>query len=626
MIKPNTRDSSSLLKTLGIFIAIVGILYFAREILVPLAFAVILALILTPAVQLLQKAHFGRGPAAIVVVTLALAIACGIGLILFNQLIEVINELPGYRENIDRKIQAIRSPAKGALGRATENVRELSKELAAAQSPAVPAPPADRTASRNKPAGPAQALPVQVVAEPTGELQYLRALTQPFLSRIGACFIVLIFTSFLLIEQADLRNRLLRLAGLDRLNLMTTALDDATRRVSRYLMLQLMVNACFGIIFGSGLYLIGVPYASLWAAVAAILRIVPYLGSAIAGVLPLVLSLAVFDGWLQPFLVFVLFATLELVTANFLEPWLYGAHTGISSLALLLTAVIWTALWGPAGLILSTPLTVCLVVLGRHVPQFSFLHILLGDEPALGHDAQLYQRLLAMDGPGARAVVDQCLAESKLAQLCDTVIIPTLTMAERDRHHGALDSDREEFIFMSLREMMGDLGELTPASSEGNGVPGDRIRSGRVFCIPAHDESDEISAAMLAQLLGAAGCPALCLSSDESMEDGVSLVDPTEDDVFCICAVPPFAFGRARTLAIRIRRKFPRGKVLVGIWGFSGDAERALKRFQPSQLEGMVTSLAAAIEWAVGPIVPEGETGTGNQSESDTEGVKLIAG
>ena len=291
---------------------------------------------------------------------------------------------------------------------------------------------------------------------------------------------VLIFSVFLLINQKDLRNRFFRLVGLDQLNVMTQALDDATQRVSRYLLMQLLVNVCFGMLCGIGLYLIGIPYAALWGSVAGILRIVPYVGAFVSGLLPFTLALAVFDNWTPPLLVFLLFAALELVTSNFVEPWLYGIHTGISALALLLTAVFWTVLWGPAGLILSTPLTVCVVVLGRYVPEFSFLHVLLGDEDVLAAEARFYQRLLAMDDQEARAVADLYLREHSLSQLYDAVIIPAMTMAEQDRHKGALDRTREEFLFMSIKEMVVEFSERTheadAANAEETGLNRRRLR------------------------------------------------------------------------------------------------------------------------------------------------------
>jgi predicted PurR-regulated permease PerM len=589
IIKPREPQTSSTARSFAIVVALVAILYLARQILIPLAFAVTLTLILTPAVGWLRKIHLGRLPAALAVLVISVIGAGGLGYIIFTQFIQVLNELPGYQQNIHDKIQAMRTSPRGAWSRATENVREIGKELSNEQPPVVP--PQGR-ARRAVPAEPNQPLPVRVVDQPASELQYLRDLTRPFLAPLGMFGIVLIFTLFLLIEQEDLRNRLFRLAGLSRMNVMTQALEDATQRVSRYLMLLFVVNACFGTLVGIGLHFIGVPYPALWGALAAILRIVPYVGSTIAGLLPLLLSLAVFDKWMPPVMVLVMFLTLELVTANLLEPWLYGTHTGISSLALLLTTVFWTALWGPSGLILATPLTVCLVVLGRHVPQFSFLHILLGDEEVLAPEAQLYQRLLAMDHHGARVVVDQFLAEKNVRELYDSVIVPALSMLERDRHKEAIDADREEFIFLGVREMLGEFGDGTQ--------PPPATQSGRIICLPANDESDEITAAMLAQLVEKAGCVALTFPSESKLQHLIQLVSPTEKDVFCISALPPFAFRHARALNRLLRRRFPTTRIVIGIWGFTGDTERALQRFLPSRPDKIVTSLGAAVEWICG--------------------------
>jgi len=318
---------------------------------------------------------------------------------------------------------------------------------------------------------------------------------------------VVIFTVFMLIKREDLRNRLLRLAGLGQLNLMTQALDDAAGRVSRYLLMQFLVNAGFGVLFGFGLYLIGVPNPALWGAVAGILRIVPYVGTLAAATLPIALSLAVFDGWFKPLLVFLLVAGLELIIANFIEPWLYGTQVGISSLALLVTAVFWTVLWGPAGLILSTPLTVCVVVLGRYVPQLSFLHILLGDEPVLAPEAKIYQRLLAMDHLEAHAIVGEFLKGRPLVELYDSVLIPALSMAEQDRHKGAIDAVREDFLFLTVNEMIAEFSEYQPADSSSEAAPAPIANAAeaksRILCLPAHDRADEITAAMLAQPSGA---------------------------------------------------------------------------------------------------------------------------
>lgn len=592
MIVP--RRSSSV-PTVAIVILAIAVLYLARDVFIPLAFAIVLSLILAPAVGWLQKLRMRRFVAALLVMLLSITAAGMVSYVIFQQLVQVVNELPTYRDNINHKIQALTARGNGVLGQAAESVKNLEKEIATAQEqPAPAAAPPGRVASGNAPAKP---VPVQVVAAPANILVYLRELTHPFLGPLALLGIVLVFTIFLLVEEADIRNRIFRLAGLNRLNVMTQALEDATQRVSRYLMLQFLVNITFGVIFGIGVYLIGLPYAALWGAVTALFRIVPYIGSFAAGLLPLLLSLAVFDGWMPPLLVFVLFMTLELATANWLEPWLYGTHTGVSSLALLLTTVFWAMLWGPAGLILSTPLTVCVVVLGRYVPHLEFLHILLGDQPVLAPQAHFYQRLLAMDDQEAREVAEEYRNSNSLLQLYDAVLLPALILAEQDRHKGALDRAREEFLFLSVREMLAEFSEKEQMSAtEESREPARPAFEGRVVCFAAHDEADEIASSMLTQLLESAGYATVSLSGP-TIQAMLAQVEPAANDVLCISSVPPFAFTHARTLNRQLRAKFPRSKILVGVWGFSGEIERAVQRFQPTPPDKLVSSLADALEY-----------------------------
>lgn len=591
MIQPHQPPGSSGFRTAAILIAVIAVLYLAREILIPLALAITLALVLTPAVDWLQKLRLGRIPAVAMVMIVSMAATGAVAWVIFNQLVGVVNDLPMYRQNIHNKLEAMRAPGKGALGQATKSIKDLATEVMSVDAP-VP------VSARNS-----RPQPVQIVEQPSNEVEHVRDLAQPFLKPLGEFGMVLIFSVFLLINQKDLRNRLFRLVGLDQLNVMTQALDDATQRVSRYLLMQVLVNAVFGLLCGIGLYLIGIPYAALWGSVAGILRIVPYVGAFVSGLLPFTLALAVFDSWVPPLMVFLVFAALELVTSNFVEPWLYGIHTGISSLALLLTTVFWTVLWGPAGLILSTPLTVCVVVLGRYVPEFAFLHVLLGDEDVLAAEARFYQRLLAMDDREARAVANLYLQEHSLQELYDAVIIPALTMAEQDRHKGGLDRAREEFLFMSIKELVVELSEQTLksdallAETASGGKP--EVTIGRLLCIPANDEADEITAAMLAQLLEQTGHPAISFSLDASAQQTVGLMNPAENDTICISALPPFAFARARSLSREIQMRYPRARVIIGVWGFTGDTERAMQRFQPSRPDKLVTSLADAVNFVV---------------------------
>ncbi len=585
---------------------VIAVLYVARDVLIPFAIALTFTFLLTPLVRILQGIRFPRVLAVLLVVLVSTAAATGVGWILVGQIFNLANDLPNYRENIDARIKGLRMP-KSPIRKAADNVKQISQEISGTPPPA--APPAPVVAPRGKrtaattPTTPGQ---VEIVQPARSDLQYLMDLGTPVLRPLGTVGLVLVFTIFMLIEKEELRNRLLRLAGVRRLNTVTIALDDAAKRVSKYLLMQVLVNAGFGLLFALGLFFIGVPNAALWGALAGALRIVPYIGSLIAAAFPLILSLAVFPGWLQPLLVLALFMVLELVIANVVEPLLYGAHTGISPLAILVTTVFWTILWGPAGLILSTPLTVCAGVLGRYFPQLRFLHILLGDEPALEPAALLYQRLLALDQPEAHEVADLYLKEHPLVSLYDTVFIPALGMAERDRHEGSLDREREEFLFLNCSEMIEEFADRRPepavVTSEGDTAP---IRPnivmqpkppipGRIFCLPANDEADSITALMLVQLLEQAGHTAVALPVAGPLR-ALQSMRPVADDLICICALPPFALARSRALSKDVRLRFAHVPALVAIWGFNGEANKAPQN-ESGQSNKILTTLAEALD------------------------------
>jgi predicted PurR-regulated permease PerM len=580
-----------------VVIGTIAALYFAREILIPFALALTLTFLLTPVVARFQKLHAGRVASVLATVLVSVAVAGGISWIIATQLVDVANQVPLYSENIRARIEAFHLPATGQIGQVAKSVQKIVEVFTTPTAPAAALAPQGR--KQNKPNVPPSTVaptPVRIIQPSASGWAELRDWGTPVLAPLGRAGMVLIFTVFMLLKREDLRNRLLRLAGIGQLNLMTQALDDASRRVSRYLLMQFLVNASFGTLFGFGLYCIGVPNPALWGVFAGMLRYVPYVGTLVAATLPLALSLAVFDGWLRPLLVFTLVAGLELITANFVEPWLYGTRVGISSLALLVTAVFWTVLWGPAGLILSTPLTVCVVVVGRYFPQLSFLHTLLGDEPVLAADAQIYQRLLAMDQLEAQGVVDKFLKGRPLVELYDSVLVPALSMAEQDRHKGALGAAREEFFFLSINEMVVELSEHQLADTTATADTAEHLNH-RIVCLPAYDRADEIMSAMLAQILEQKGYATLsfpilgsspneCLASTES--------DP--GDVVCISALPPYAFAPARAMCRQIRERFPKLKVVICVWGFSGDTQKAMARFERTQPDRLSTSLAEAVE------------------------------
>jgi predicted PurR-regulated permease PerM len=573
---------------IGAMVATLGFLYLARQILIPFAFALTLSFILTPMAILLQRIRLGRVPSVIIVMIAVVGLTGVVSWMVGNQLIDVINNLPSYSANIASKMDGLRSPSSGALGRVEKSVEAIGKELAT--------PPGNQAGrGRRTATTPTNPLPVAVIPPEPGPILYLRELIDPFLAPIAMLGFVLILTFFILIKREDLRNRLLRLVGVSQLHATTQALDDATQRISRYLVLQFTVNGLIGVAIWVGLEAIGVPYAVLWGAIAAILRLVPYVGILSASALPFILSLAVFDGWLRPALVALLFFVLEMVTGNFIEPWLYGAHTGISSLGLLVSAIFWTLLWGYPGLILSTPLTVCVVVLGRYVPQLSFLHIVLGDEDVLSTEIHLYQRLLAMDHAEAREVVQQFLKDRSLLDLYQQVMVPALILTEQERHRGTLEANREEFIFLCITEIIAELAV--------NETPKDSVaHSGRILLIPAKDPADEVSAALFAQLLELEGRGAISLPRGSF--DELAILQPAGEDIICVCALPPFAFAAAAKLCTQLRKQYPDVRIMAGIWGFPAGREQMLARLEKSERVTVATSFSQAIEQTAGEPVP----------------------
>ncbi len=443
---------------------------------------------------------------------------------------------------------------------------------------------------------------MQVISPPSLPLESM----QSVLGLLARALIVVVFTIFMLIRREDLRNRLISLIGHGHIHLITQTLDEASSRVSKYLLMQFLVNIGYGIFIGMGLYFIGLPGALLWGVIVGILRFLPYIGPPLGGIMPLLLSMAVFDGWSKPLMVLGLFVITELGVSNLIEPMLYGAHTGISSLAILMAAVFWTAIWGPIGLVVSTPLTVCLLVVGRHVPQLRFLHILLGDEPPLTPESRFYQRLLAMDHEEAREVLQKCLKEMSLEELYENVLIPALGMAEQDRHQNLLQDENEKFISQSTRELIDELWEPRNGEgqhdSQGNGSLEIAPRAGathparplNVLCVPARDEADEIVGTMLAQLLQEAGHRAECLEV-ESAERMIAQISRAKPDVVCISALPPFAIPAVRALYGRMHAQNPNQKVLVGLWHFSGDAAKLGRRLALKEDSRAFTTLAELV-------------------------------
>jgi predicted PurR-regulated permease PerM len=586
---------------------VVTILYVGRQLLIPLALAAMLTFLLAPLVGYIER-WIGRIAAVLIVVAMLFSVVSGAGWLLTRQVIDLAAKLPDYQTNIDNKLRAIRLPTGGAFGRFSHSVSELQK-----QSPDSLEPPANATGSvpetrattassaRNVPAG-QQPMPVRIVESQNRLPQILQNAATGLLGPLGTAWLVFFLVIFMLLKREDLRGRMIRLIGQGRISATTRAMDDAGSRVARYLTMQFLVNVSFGICIAIGLYFIRVPNAALWGAFAAITRFVPYVGVWIAGAVPVLLSFAVSTSWLSPLLTIGLFVVLELISANALEPWLYGSRTGVSSIALIIAAVFWTWLWGPIGLVLATPLTVCVAVMGRHVPKLQFLSVLLSEEQALAPHEECYHRLLAFGLDEAHDLAEAYVKTNSLTSLYDSVLIPTVTLAEVDAQRDELDAEHRSAIHRHIHDLIEDLGSAPPSKSQ---LEADKTVAEqtpfplspptcRVLCVPARAYRDELAGAMLVQLLRQQDFDAENASAVLSSGELIEMAAKSDPEAICISVVAPSTLIHARHLSAKLRAQLPHAKIVVGIWGATENMASAGERLRSSGADEVVVSLAEA--------------------------------
>ena len=452
------------LTTLLFAVVIVACVYIGREVLVPMTLAILMSFVLAPPVDLLQRWYVPRIVAVIAVVLLAFAGVFGLGGLMISQVNQLASDLPRYQSTLREKIQNLRGIAAGTgtLERASEVLRNLSREIDRPNITGLsPAAPSALPTSADRP------IPVEVRQPDPGALQTLAALIAPLIHPLATTGIIVIFIIFILIQKQDLRNRLVRLAGSRDLQRTTAAIDDAGQRLSRLFLTQLALNGGFGLVIGAGLWFIGVPSAPLWGILAMILRFVPYIGPPIAAIFPLVLAAAVGTGWSMVIWTGALFLVVETIVGNAVEPVLCGHNTGLSPVAIIASATFWTWLWGPIGLILATPLSVCLVVLGRHVDRLKFLDVMLGDRPPLTPPELVYQRMLARDSVEAAEQAEEFLKEKPLLTYYEEVLVEALKLAQTDADRGFLDDDRMLRIRDAVAEIVDDLSAYKDKSGQG---------------------------------------------------------------------------------------------------------------------------------------------------------------
>lgn len=591
-------------------VAVVVALYFGRELFVPLALAILLSFALAPAVRQLRRWRVPRPPAVILVVMLAFAAIFTFGVVVASQIATLAENVSFYQRNIEMKIDSVKAlrPAGGVIDQASEMMRELRESITVADElkPGAPKPAADPNAEPPP-------VPVEIRQPPPQPLELLQSVIGPLLGPLATGGIVVVFVIFMLLERQNLRDRMIRLAGAHDLHRTTEAIDDAAQRVGRYLLMQLVVNTMYAIPIGVGLWLIGVPNPLLWSMMALVLRFVPYIGPIVSAAFPLLLSIAVDPGWSMLLWTAALFLVLELFINNVVEPWLYGSSTGLSSLAIILAAIFWTWLWGPIGLILSTPLTVCLSVLGRHVPQLGFLNVLLGNEPVLTPPENLYQRLLAEDVDEAAERAEECLAEQPLAGFYEEIALPALALAERDRARGILDDEHRTLVgdgMMALIDDLADHEDVAPEPDPDETSP-QALRPTRivppagwtnhpVLCIAGRGKIDQAAAAMLAQLIERRGLETRVAPFEDVRTPNLFRLETGGVKIICVSYMNADSIPQARLMVRRLRRKFPDTPILVGLWTLRAASQGAGR--DPLAQVG-ADLLATSLEQAVNKVV-----------------------
>lgn len=601
---------------------IIAALYFGREVFLPMALAILLSFVLAPLARLLEDWHFPRAASVVSVVLIAFLVIFALGGVIATQITQLAGDLPGYEANMRSKITSLRgtTTTSNTLERAADVLQDLGKELnkpKEASSPAIASKP-------NASPGPdAKPIPVEVRQPPPTALESIASLISPLLHPLMTTGIVIIFVIFTLMQREDLRNRLIKLAGSHDLQKTTEALNDAAQRLSRLFLSQLALNSGFGLVIGVALWFIGIPSAVLWGILAAILRFVPYIGTVISAAFPLALALAVDPGWSLLLWTAGVFFILEPLAAHTIEPLLYGRSTGLSPLAVVLSATFWTTLWGPIGLVLATPLTICLVVLGRHVESLKFLDVMFGNRPALSPPEIFYQRMLAEDPAEALDKAEEFLKQKPLAAYYDEVALKGLKLAQIDLDREALDTLHLQRVRDSVIELVKEFddhddkitGDL-PAQDAETAASVDSIRDAEsldipvlqrdelapdwqdeapVLCVAGRTGLDEAAAAMLAQLLSKHGLAARVEGPDALSTANIFRLQTKGIAMACVSFMDHRSAAQMRYTIRRLRRKLPDATIVLGCW----TAENVAALAETVKADAVAVSLREAVKLCV---------------------------
>jgi predicted PurR-regulated permease PerM len=584
-IQPASDSLSNKFMTTVIFAVVVAGLYFGRPVLMPLALAVLLSFALAPLVGMLRNARLGHVPSVLLSLVVALVLIAAIGTFVGSQFAGLAGDLPSYQNNISRKILSIRGTASGGtFSRLNRTIEVIGEQINGNRDH--PTTVAGGVVTEDTP------VPVIVQRETVAPWTLAENVLGPLLEPLGLVALVLVFVGFILLQKDDLRDRFVRLAGSGDMQRTTVALDEAASRLSRYLFLQTAINACFGIIIGTGLWLIGIPNAGLWGLIGMLFRFVPYVGVPIAFLFPATLAVAVDPGWSMLAWVMVLFGGVEATIGQMIEPFVYGRSMGLSAVAVVVAAVFWTWLWGPVGLLLSTPLTMCFVVLGRHIESLKFLDVMLGDQPALSMEESLYLRMLADDPDDAAQDAEEFLREHSLSAYYDEVAAKALMLAQADVNRGVLDTLRQTRIRDAIAGLIENLSDRDdPGAVRALGEVPATWRNRPVMCIAGRGPLDEAAALLLVDMLGKYGIGARVVSSDETSAAQIHDLNVDGVCVACVSYLEPGTYKNARYQVRRLRKRMPDVPVMAIFWGIGGDASRYLDSVEATECDVVTTGL-----------------------------------
>ena len=592
----------------------VAFLYLGGDILVPLALATLLSFTLWPLIKLLRKLGAGRATSVLAAVFLAIAGLMVMGSIMAVQVTNLASELPKYEQNLRGKVRALKgaSMPSRAMEQAADTIQGLQDELrssdtgASSPGPTPRAPVIGPGATQNSIAQKSGPVVVEMHQQAPSFLQSYQELVRPLLSPLTTTALVILFLIFILIQREDLRDRLLRIAGGSDLQRSTMAMNEAADRLSRFFLMQLTINAVFGFVIGTGLALIGVPSSILWGILAALMRFVPYVGTLVAAFFPIALAAAVDPSWTMVLSVAGLFFVTVPIAGQVIEPMLYGQSTGLSPVAVVVAALFWTLMWGPVGLLLSTPLTVCLVVLGKHIPALEFLAVVLGDKPALAPDQRLYQRLLAGVAADAVAAADEELQTKGLLNYYDAVAMKALKMAHLDATRGRLDPGAQLQLLSTVREVTLELDDYElnapPAAidiesrvvSPEPAALVSPVDSSPVLCLSTRSSLDEAAALFLSQILVRRGLSTRVIArGDAASLTGIDFSN--NGSVVCLSHFETENPFQVRTLVRRLKRTSPSTQIIAGFWLLGDEPEKLRSWKQISGADYAVATLNEAV-------------------------------